>query len=389
MKREMEKARMSATPYKTVEVLRPGDAQANGMVARLTTDGGLVVHAIAVAQDWPSSTGPTWTYLLDVEGLTLIDAGAPGSFQALADGVKQAGFDVKDIDRVIITHGHRDHDGAAVRLIEEAGAELWAHDIYTHLLPYSRGDLQSNPVPPIQKEMDRVIAENLEGASLPPSRRPSYPDDYEYKKRLEVTHSVEDGDRFTGLEFLHTPGHSPDAICVSLDGLVFTGDHVLPEITPHPTTKVRLATEIKEKLPSRYRDEGKTFGLAAYLRSLNRIDGLGSDVPVLPAHRFHTDGAFNFETANRAGEILRHHAGRLQRVLDRIGRGPTSLEEVTRGIFAHRKLLGGNLGMALSEVVAHIELLQDAGDLDVTDDQGLNWKGTENYRQTIGDTARP
>jgi hypothetical protein len=60
-----------------------------------------------------------------------------------------------------------------------------------------------------------------------------------------------------------------------------------------------------------------------------------------------------------------------------------SLEQLTRGIFERRKLEGGNLFAALTETVAHIELLQDAGDLEVSDEGQLNPTGTENYRQLI------
>ena len=123
--------------FKDVVVVRNGDPEGNRMIVKITTPSGADIHAIAVPQDMPSRTGPTWTYLFENEGLTLIDAGARGSFPELAEGVEQAGFQVRDIERVIITHGHQDHDGAAGRLVQEADAELWAHDIYAHLLPYN------------------------------------------------------------------------------------------------------------------------------------------------------------------------------------------------------------------------------------------------------------
>ena len=69
---------------------------------------------------------------------------------------------------------------------------------------------------------------------------------------------------------------------------------------------------------------------------------------MLPAHRLFSKGKFNFETAGRAEDILQHHAVRLGRILHRMGTEPTSLEHITRGVFARRKLIGGNLYMALS-----------------------------------------
>ena len=110
---------------------------------------------------------------------------------------------------------------------------------------------------------------------------------------------------------------------------------------------------------------------------------LGPEVAVLPAHRLFNKNRFNFQTVQRATDVIDHHVSRLNRILRRVGSEPTALEEVTRGIFARRALIGGNLYAALSEIVAHIELLEDAGDIELTDDRKLRWKGTENFRELI------
>ena len=154
--------------------LRPGDSEGNRMVLKMTTDGGTIIHAIAVPQDWPSRTGPTWTYLFKNEGLTLIDAGSTGSYADLEKGIAQAGFKVNDIDRVVITHGHVDHDGAAGELAQEADAEIWAHEIYSHLLAYNPWDIQRKEVSPIQLEMRRVTQENTKGDEMPGSSPSQY-----------------------------------------------------------------------------------------------------------------------------------------------------------------------------------------------------------------------
>ena len=106
---------------------------------------------------------------------------------------------------------------------------------------------------------------------------------------------------------------------------------------------------------------------------------------VLPAHRLFNRNKFNFQTVSRASEVIDHHADRLGRILRRIGPNPTTLESITRGVFSRRKLIGGNLYAALSEIVAHIEMLEDLGDLDVAEDQSLRWTGTENHRQFVSD----
>ena len=374
--------------FRDVVTIRAGDADGNRMVARLETEQGRRIHAIGVPQDNNSRTGPTWAYLFENDGMTLIDAGATGSYQHLADGVEATGFEVRDIERVVITHGHQDHDGAAGQLAQEAGAEIWAHDIYARLLQYNPWDIQRNPSSPLQREMQRVVmADRVSNADEAARQTSGYAERQrryvETRRQFLVSRRVQDNDGAGDLGFMHAPGHSPDEICVTMDGLVFTGDHVLPEITPHPTTKARFSPEIRKIVPERYHCEDRIYGLETYLRSLKLIANLGEGISVLPAHRLFSKGRFNFETTERADEILEHHILRLGRILHRMGTEPTSLEHITRGVFARRKLIGGNLYMALSEIVAHIELLEDAGDLEVGEDMRLCTRGSENFRDVI------
>ncbi len=376
--------------FKEVVTLRAGDADGNCMVARVDTAQGRRIHAIGVPQDNSSRTGPTWAYLFDNGGMTLIDAGATGSYEHLANGVEATGFQVRDIERVIITHGHQDHDGAAGQLAQEADAEIWAHDIYARLLQYNPWDIQRNPSSPLQKEMQRVVSADKVGNSGEAARQSAgYAERQrryvETRRRFQVSRNLRADDAEGELTFLHAPGHSPDEICVTLDGLVFTGDHVLPEITPHPTTKARFSAEIRKIMPEHYHNEDEYYGLATYLRSLRLIANLGEGVAVMPAHRLFSKGRFNFETTRRAEDIIGHHATRLGRILHRVGDEPTTLEHITRGVFARRKLIGGNLYMALSEIVAHIELLEDTGDLEVSEDMRLRSMGSENYKQLISE----
>ncbi len=374
--------------FKDVVTVREGDADGNRMVVRLTTEQGRRIHAIGVPQDNDSRTGPTWAYLLENDGMTLIDAGATGSYQHLTNGVEATGFQVRDVERVIITHGHQDHDGAAGQLAQEAGAEIWAHDIYARLLQYNPWDIQRNPSSALQREMQRVVdadrvSNSAEAARLSAGYAERQKRYVETRSRFEVSRSVQADETSGDLGFMHAPGHSPDEICVTLDGLVFTGDHVLPEITPHPTTKARFSAPIRKSMPQHYHCENEIYGLETYLRSLKLIANLGEGVAVLPAHRLFSKGRFNFETTERAEEILQHHAVRLGRILHRMGTEPTSLEHITRGVFARRKLMGGNLYMALSEIVAHIEMLEDAGDIEVWEDMRLRSRGSENFREMI------
>ena len=352
-----------------------------GFGLRLTTKAGRQIHAVAVPQDWPSRTGPTWCYVFSEEGVNLIDAGAQGSYTELEDGLGVAGYSVRDIDRVIVTHSHLDHDGATPRVVDSAGAELWAHTMYAALVGQNPRLIQDRRSSPIHTEMERVIFASFEGRTSPYVERSlRYADS---RKGLGVDRRIEGGERVGEMRFLYTPGHSPDELCVTLDGLVFTGDHVLPEITPHPTPKAAFANHVLGSIPPGFEDSSKSFGLETYMRSLKTVLDLGPDVAVLPAHRLFNRGRFNLVTADRAKEVIEHHSERMDRILRRIGPHPDSLESVTRGEFSHRKLQDGNLFMALSEVVAHVELLQDFGDIELTPDSKLRHLGSRRFHQFV------
>ena len=369
------------TGFRSVETLRSGDSQGNRMVLKLTTNSGRDIHAVAVPQDWSSRTGPTWCYVFSEEGVNLIDAGAQGSFDDLLDGLEVSGYSVTDIDRVIITHSHLDHDGATPRVVSDSGAELWAHTMYAALVGHNPRFVQDRRSSPIHVAMERTIFANFEGRPSPYVQRSlTYSDS---RKGVSVDRVIQGGESVGEMSFLYTPGHSPDEVCVALDGVIFTGDHVLPEITPHPTIKAPFAKHVLEGIPPGFEDSSRSYGLQTYLRSLKTVLDMGSDVAVLPAHRLFNRGQFNFVTAERAGEVIEHHSERMDRILGRVESEPGSLESVTRGEFSHRKLEGGNLFIALAEIVAHVELLQDFGDLDLTPDSKLRHLGSRRFHQFI------
>ena len=200
-----------------------------------------------------------------------------------------------------------------------------------------------------------------------------------------VNSHLSGGDNIGDMKVLSTPGHSPDQICLEIDNILFTGDHVLPEITPHPTSKMVFKNSVnvhinasKEKLESLY-------GLGVYLKSLGVVARFANETVLLPAHRLYNRGNLNEVDPSRAEDIIDHHSRRLARLLKSIGGGESSLEDLTEGIFSRGKLLGGNLMAAVSEVVAHLEFLDDTEDIKVDDDGSISlMSGTQHkYPQII------
>lgn len=77
---------------------------------------------------FPSLTVNTWLFKDPVP--TIIDCGEKSdkNWEALKKGLNDEGLQIKDIQRVIITHAHLDHMGMAAKIIANSNATIWVSD---------------------------------------------------------------------------------------------------------------------------------------------------------------------------------------------------------------------------------------------------------------------
>ena len=298
-----------------------------------------------------------------------------------------------DLKRVIITHGHQDHDGNLYDLMKASGAELWAHEMYFHFLPYSYDNGTVSEVSPLH----RVIRETRQQEETFYRSRESAEDSQRWLSQVQSymrrrqsileeklpIHPLRDGDELDGLRFLYTPGHAVDEISISLDGVVFTGDHILPQISPHPTYKQAYPEALVGVIPEEFADSAECYGLESYLKSLGKVLSMDYHTTVFPAHRLYTHDRFHIRNLRRAQDIVRHHVRRLERIMGIMGEGADTVAKVTEKLFPPRKLSGGGFFAAVPEVVSHLELLADAGDVLVGDDGRVRRSGTDNFYSAI------
>ena len=300
--------------------------------------------------------------LIDSGGAALVDPGLPGdeSWSALVDRLRQAGIPLQRVHTTIITHSHPDHYGGSHQLREETGAELLAHaafmsspaadganaDIDLELLELSPDALVelwkekllnlgktvwgTRREPPPDEAIRLFIQTNVAGQT-PRFRVP------------EPTIRVADGDavRLAGREWfaVHTPGHTTDHLCLwdPAEGVLLSGDHVLPTITPH----IAGSTDLDDPL-------------AAFFESLARVGAFEGVKVCLPAH-----GHPFADLRGRTASIRRHHVERLEvlrAAASTLGSAP--VEAYMKELFSERSWGG----MAASETFAHLEHLRVIGD---------------------------
>jgi len=66
-------------------------------------------------------------FLVQYEGLMLIDAGSPGQHDRILKQIKKLGLNPHDLELIVITHGHGDHFGSAQKIKELCGAKIAVH----------------------------------------------------------------------------------------------------------------------------------------------------------------------------------------------------------------------------------------------------------------------
>ncbi|ARZ70356.1 hydrolase [Streptomyces albireticuli] len=305
--------------------------------------------------------GHTLVHLLDTgRGPVLVDTGwdDPASWDALTAGLAACGTSVAALHGVLVTHHHPDHHGLSGRVREASGAWIAMHPADTELVRHLRGtppggwiDLLAGKLTAAGAPAGHVA--RLEAARAAarelPGRRAALPD-------RELVHGELLDLPGRRLRAVWTPGHTPGHVCLHLEeahphggagnGRLFSGDHLLPGITPH----VGLY-EIYE--PARAPGEGPADPLGDYLSSLARVAAL-DPAEVLPAHQH----AFT-DAPGRVRELLAHHRARLAELRALLGT-PRTLWQLTASMAWNRpwdRIPYASRNIAVAEAEAHLRHL--------------------------------
>ena len=282
-------------------------------------------------------------------GWLLVDAGPDfeGAWQDLEALARAHGVEPREVRVVLVTHGHIDHAGLAHRwaalgarilagtadLEAARGGEAWS----AARRGARREELLREGCPP--EILDALVA------------RP--------RGRLRWTgcpevEPVEDSETFaladgSALRVLAAPGHTPGNLVAFTeggphDGTLFSGDTLLPTTIPTPGLHFPQGTD-GPRWPS----------LPPFLDSVARLRRLPVR-RILPGH-----GEPVEEPERLFARFEAHHAKRAAQVRALLEEQPDTAYGVARRLFP--RLPPVRLGQAMVEVIGHMDVLADQGEV--------------------------
>ncbi|MFN3475661.1 MAG: MBL fold metallo-hydrolase [Blastomonas sp.] len=292
------------------------------------------------------------------DGVAIVDTGLymPASTDAwkklFAEGL--AG---RRITRVLATHFHPDHIGAAGWLCRRFGVRLWMNRTEWLMARMLTTDVRAEPPAEALDQMrlagwdeDRVEQMRLKGWGNFARMVSEVPISF---VRLEDQADVSIGERrwtvMTG------GGHTPEHVCLvdRIGQVVIAGDQILPRIT----SNVSVMTSEPDADP-----------LREWLDSIAKFrTALTGDELILPAHGFPFTGVHARLDALREGHIDRLN------VLEAALRKQDMRAVDTFGILFAREVDDTVYGIATGEALAHLRYLECAGRATCTVREGVGW----------------
>lgn len=298
--------------------------------------------------------GNTNSYLIQGDSECLIiDPGInnDAAFDVLQKELTEIGVALEDITQIVATHSHPDHYGLTGRVKQLSQAKILVH----HLVRDSIQSTQVNREEQSKRMEPWLRLNGVPGSDLAefqknPLRMPGFTNPVMPDVMLQGNETIAVGT--FSFQIMWTPGHDPGHICLyePAQKILFSGDHVLPVITPH----ISLQTQ------------SDINPLADFINSLNLVKQLDVNL-ILPGHE---QTFTNLQT--RIEEIIQHHEQRNSEILAALKAAPKTAYQISTEI-TWMPSLGGvkfqdlkpwDKRMAVLETLAHLEAMRIKGRVD-------------------------
>ena len=298
----------------------------------------------------PYAVGDVNAFLLKGDALTLFDAGpkTQEAYEALQWGIRSAGYDMKDVEQVVLTHHHPDHAGWVDAFPDAA---ILGHHYVDHWMRQE---------PDFLDYRNRFYIGELEKQGVP----------HDYIKRVvEVRGEMElfgtrpltgflaEGDEVPGhpgLMVYETPGHAQSHLIFVEESTreCIGGDLLLERVSSNPLVEPPVTL-----------DGERPRSLLQYNASLKKL----RDLHVSKVYTGHGGEVLN--ASKLVEERLAKQHTRAMKVREMIEE-PKTVFEVTKQLFA--KIYQLQLGLTLSETLGQLDYLVNEGLAAVTEENGVH-----------------
>ncbi|MFJ7826606.1 MBL fold metallo-hydrolase [Psychrobacillus sp. NPDC096623] len=293
-----------------------------------------MIHKIIIPT--PFAVGDVNAYLIKGDALTLIDAGpkTEEALIALKQGIKEAGYELSDIEQVVLTHHHPDHAGwtdafEQATILGHKYNQVWMTRDKAFLEYHDRFYLQCLKEEGVPEEYFHWVEKMRRPLRLLGSRTL---DNYLY-----------DGDSLPGhpdIQVLETLGHAQSHLAFWYESsqVLIGGDLILEKVSSNPLIEPPLD-------PKQTRQKS----LLQYNASLKKIQQL----PVEKVYSGHGNEVYNIQEL--VTFRLEKQKERALKVLDMLSEGEKTIFELTKQLFP--KVYEKELGLTLSETIGQTDYL--------------------------------
>ncbi|MBI2061300.1 MAG: MBL fold metallo-hydrolase [Nitrospirae bacterium] len=309
------------------------------------------IHRLTIPVPFPVKT--VNLYLIEgPEGLCLIDTSTRNrsSWLAFKKGIRDLGRNISDIRLMLLTHSHPDHAGQARRIKKISGAKVVSHE--KEIRAIERGNWEFGAYPRITAYLRRRgVPMGLIMVNFSIDMSKGY-----VRESVDVDETVSDDQvlHFAGEEIrvIHVPGHTNGQMVLYMPQrrVLFSADHLLPTITPVPLL------QFPEK-------ETKPKALSDFMKSVDKIMDLEVDM----TYPSHGEPFVDHRELIRRYHVLKDkRAKKVERLLSSGPRTPYQLSVEVFGGRAKTQMM-----LAMSEVMGHLEILEEQNRVKVTEKKGL------------------